>query len=33
MGYTATDRGFGKWQCHILNHADGPQGMFGMVTA
>jgi uncharacterized cupredoxin-like copper-binding protein len=21
------------WHCHILNHAEGPDGMFGMVTA
>ena len=21
------------WHCHILSHAEGPQGMFGMVTA
>ena len=21
------------WHCHILNHVEGPQGMFGMVTA
>ena len=21
------------WHCHILNHAEGPKGMFGMVTA
>jgi hypothetical protein len=21
------------WHCHILTHAEGPDGMFGMVTA
>jgi len=21
------------WICHILTHAEGPDGMFGMVTA
>ena len=31
--YTATDPGVWAWHCHILNHAEGPQGMFGMVTA
>jgi FtsP/CotA-like multicopper oxidase with cupredoxin domain len=31
--YTAADPGVWAWHCHILNHAEGPQGMFGMVTA
>ena len=31
--YTAVDPGVWAWHCHILNHAEGPQGMFGMVTA
>jgi uncharacterized cupredoxin-like copper-binding protein len=31
--YTAVDAGVWAWHCHILNHAEGPQGMFGMVTA
>ncbi len=25
--------GVWAWHCHILNHAEGPTGMFGMVTA
>jgi FtsP/CotA-like multicopper oxidase with cupredoxin domain len=29
----ATDVGAWVWHCHILSHAEGPQGMFGMVTA
>jgi FtsP/CotA-like multicopper oxidase with cupredoxin domain/plastocyanin len=29
----ATDVGTWVWHCHILSHAEGPQGMFGMVTA
>jgi len=31
--YRATDVGVWAWHCHILNHAEGPTGMFGMVTA
>ena len=31
--YKATDLGVWAWHCHILNHAEGPQGMFGMVSA
>ena len=31
--YTATDKGVWAWHCHILNHAETPQGMTGMVTA
>jgi FtsP/CotA-like multicopper oxidase with cupredoxin domain len=31
--YKAIDEGVWAWHCHILNHAEGPQGMFGMVTA
>ena len=31
--YKATDLGVWAWHCHILSHAEGPQGMFGMVTA
>lgn len=29
----ATDVGTWVWHCHILQHAEGPQGMFGLVTA
>jgi FtsP/CotA-like multicopper oxidase with cupredoxin domain len=28
-----TEAGTWAWHCHILNHAEGPDGMFGMVTA
>ena len=31
--YKAVDSGVWAWHCHILSHAEGPQGMFGMVTA
>lgn len=31
--YKAVDTGVWAWHCHILNHAEGPEGMFGMVTA
>lgn len=31
--YLATEPGTWAWHCHILNHAEGPEGMFGMVTA
>jgi FtsP/CotA-like multicopper oxidase with cupredoxin domain len=31
--YKATEPGVWAWHCHILNHAEGPEGMFGMVTA
>ena len=31
--YKAVDQGVWAWHCHILNHAEGPTGMFGMVTA
>ena len=31
--YRAVDPGVWAWHCHILNHAEGPEGMFGMVTA
>lgn len=31
--YKAEDVGVWAWHCHILNHAEGPDGMFGMVTA
>lgn len=31
--YKAVDVGTWAWHCHILSHAEGPQGMFGMVTA
>jgi manganese oxidase len=31
--YLAKDTGVWAWHCHILNHAEGTQGMFGMVTA
>lgn len=29
----ADNPGVWAWHCHILNHAEGPEGMFGMVTA
>jgi FtsP/CotA-like multicopper oxidase with cupredoxin domain/plastocyanin len=29
----ATERGVWAWHCHILNHAERADGMFGMVTA
>jgi manganese oxidase len=31
--YKGTDPGVWAWHCHILSHAEGPEGMFGMVTA
>jgi FtsP/CotA-like multicopper oxidase with cupredoxin domain len=31
--YTAQDPGVWAWHCHILNHAETPTGMTGMVTA
>jgi FtsP/CotA-like multicopper oxidase with cupredoxin domain len=31
--YKLTDPGVWAWHCHILTHAEGPDGMFGMVTA
>jgi FtsP/CotA-like multicopper oxidase with cupredoxin domain len=31
--YSMLDKGVWAWHCHILNHAEGPTGMFGMVTA
>ncbi len=31
--YHFVDPGVWAWHCHILNHAEGPMGMFGMVTA
>ncbi|MEO5724092.1 MAG: multicopper oxidase domain-containing protein [Ilumatobacteraceae bacterium] len=31
--YKAEIPGIWAWHCHILTHAEGPQGMFGMVTA
>jgi FtsP/CotA-like multicopper oxidase with cupredoxin domain len=31
--YKAEEVGVWAWHCHILNHAEGPTGMFGMVTA
>ncbi|MFZ4812387.1 MAG: multicopper oxidase domain-containing protein [Ilumatobacteraceae bacterium] len=31
--YKATDVGVWAWHCHILNHAEATDGMFGMVTA
>jgi FtsP/CotA-like multicopper oxidase with cupredoxin domain len=31
--YQFVDAGVWAWHCHILNHAEGPTGMFGMVTA
>jgi FtsP/CotA-like multicopper oxidase with cupredoxin domain len=29
----ATELGIWAFHCHILTHAEGPDGMFGMVTA
>lgn len=29
----ATEPGVWAWHCHILNHAEGPTGLLGMVTA
>lgn len=29
----ATDLGAWAWHCHILSHAEGAEGMFGMVSA
>jgi FtsP/CotA-like multicopper oxidase with cupredoxin domain len=29
----ATSPGVWAWHCHILSHAEGANGMFGMVTA
>lgn len=29
----ATEPGVWAFHCHVLNHAEGPDGMFGMVTA
>jgi len=31
--YKPTEPGVWAWHCHILNHAEGSAGMFGMVTA
>ncbi|HWL45018.1 MAG TPA: multicopper oxidase domain-containing protein [Ilumatobacter sp.] len=31
--YKLTEPGVWAWHCHILTHAEGPDGMFGMVTA
>jgi FtsP/CotA-like multicopper oxidase with cupredoxin domain len=31
--YKPDQVGTWAWHCHILNHAEGPDGMFGMVTA
>ncbi|MEK7422343.1 MAG: multicopper oxidase domain-containing protein [Actinomycetota bacterium] len=31
--YKGTDVGVWAWHCHILTHAESPEGMFGMVTA
>jgi FtsP/CotA-like multicopper oxidase with cupredoxin domain len=30
---TANQLGVWAFHCHVLNHAEGPEGMFGMVTA
>ena len=30
---TATEVGTWAFHCHVLTHAEGPDGMFGMVTA
>ena len=29
----ATELGVWAFHCHVLSHAEGPQGMFGLVTA
>lgn len=29
----ATELGVWAFHCHLLTHAEGPDGMFGMVTA
>lgn len=29
----ATEKGVWAYHCHVLSHAEGPNGMFGMVTA
>lgn len=29
----ATELGAWAFHCHVLTHAEGPDGMFGMVTA
>jgi hypothetical protein len=29
----ATEVGTWAFHCHVLTHAEGPDGMFGMVTA
>jgi FtsP/CotA-like multicopper oxidase with cupredoxin domain len=29
----ATEKGVWAFHCHVLTHAEGPDGMFGMVTA
>jgi manganese oxidase len=31
--YKAVDPGVWAWHCHILSHAEGPDGIFGMTTA
>lgn len=31
--YKAVDPGVWAWHCHILSHAEGPQGIFGMAAA
>ncbi len=33
VAYKLVDPGVWAWHCHILTHAEGPDGMFGMVTA
>jgi FtsP/CotA-like multicopper oxidase with cupredoxin domain len=33
VAYKLTDPGVWAWHCHILTHAEGSDGMFGMVTA
>lgn len=30
---TILDDGTWAFHCHVLTHAEGPEGMFGMVTA
>ncbi len=33
MLFQAAQPGVWVWHCHILNHAEREDGMFGMVTA
>jgi uncharacterized cupredoxin-like copper-binding protein len=33
VAYLMTEPGVWAWHCHILTHAEGPDGIFGMTTA